>query len=87
MRYRIVPTNAGQRGYPMSSNAQAPSNLRVGGGVAGMAEASVTMGGATGGSTTKMLDPSSSSFWVAVVYTGSILWLLWIRFIFRGAAL
>jgi hypothetical protein len=66
----------------------ASTGLRVGGGVAGIAEASVAPAGAQGmGLGHGWLDTSSPAFWVAAYFAGSVAWLLWLRFVFRGAAL
>lgn len=69
---------------------QRATDLRVAGGVAGMAEASATPAAAAGagmGASRSWFDPSNASFWVGVFTAGSIAWLLWIRFIYRGAAI
>lgn len=63
------------------------SDVRVAGGVAGIAEASTSpaQGAGYGMSGGSWLDPSTPSFWVGVMYCGAWAWLLWIRFIYRGA--
>lgn len=66
------------------------SNLRFTGGVGGIAEAQTTTGGAAGASAVNgsgWFNPQAAHFWVMVLYGGAWAWLLWLRFIYRGAAL
>lgn len=67
----------------------ARTNLRFQNGVGGIAEAS-TAPPASGAGLARFgtfLNPANPAFWTWALYSACVLWLVWIRWVYRGAAL
>ena len=65
-----------------------PGGFAVGAGVAGIAEATTAPSAGNGGGIRgDWLDPSDPKFWIVAINGAAILWIFWLRFVYRGAAL